>query len=245
MKLLSLATVLALVLAGCNAAHDKSDKPRATSLTSERERASYLVGLDLAKQMQPLADEVDIDLVVQALRSANAHEKLLLGDAEIQTARQQFTRRMREKHAGDRKALAAKNAADGDALLKENAAKPGVQTTASGLQYLTLQDATGPKPNADDTVDVSWIVKRPDGFSLEDSYAAGHSTGFPLNRVPPGVAEAIEQMPMSAKYRFWIPGRLLYGEDGRGGDIGPNQLLIYDIELLAIAGQPGGHPVAD
>ncbi len=63
--------------------------------------------------------------------------------------------------------------------------------------------------------------------------------------MPPGVAEAIEQMPMSAKYRFWIPGRLLYGEDGRGGDIGPNQLLIYDIELLAIAGQPGGHPVED
>ncbi|HEY0230144.1 MAG TPA: FKBP-type peptidyl-prolyl cis-trans isomerase N-terminal domain-containing protein [Dokdonella sp.] len=245
MKLLSLAASLALVLSACNASHDNSDKPRATSLTSDRERSSYLVGIDLAKQMQPLADEVDIDLVVQALRSANAHEKLLLGDAEIETARQQFTRRMREKHADDQKALAAKNVADGDALLKENAGKPGVQTTASGLQYLVLQDATGPKPNADDTVDVSWIVKRPDGFSLEDSYAAGHSTGFPLNRVPPGVAEAIERMPMSAKYRFWIPGRLLYGEDGRGGDIGPNQLLIYDIELLAIAGQPGGHPVED
>ncbi len=132
MKLLSLAASLALALAGCNASHDLSGKPRATSLSSERERASYLVGIDLAKQMQPLADEVDIDLVVQALRSANAHEKLLLSDAEIEPARQQFTRHMREKHAGDQKALAAKNIADGDALLKENAGKPGVQATASG-----------------------------------------------------------------------------------------------------------------
>ncbi len=239
------AAVLALALSACGAPPDHADRPRATSLTDDRERASYLVGLDLAKQMQPLAGEVDVDLVVQALRSANAHEKLLLDDAEIDAVRRDFTRHMREKHEADQKALAARNAADGDALLKDNAGRPGVHTTASGLQYLVLHDASGPKPKADDTVDVNWVVKRPDGYSLEDSYVAGHSTGLPLDRVPPGVAEAIQLMPMDGKFRFWIPGRLLYGENGRGADIGPNQLLIYDIELLAIAGQPGGHPVGD
>lgn len=241
-----LAASVALALSACGASPDSAQRPpHATAPGSDRERASYMVGLDLARQVRPLEGEVDIDIVVQALRDALVHRKPQLGDAEIEAIRRQFTQHLREKHAADRKALAAKNAADGDALLGANARQPGVETTASGLQYQVLRDASGPKPNADDTVDVNYIVKRPDGFVLDDTYAVGHSSRFPLNRTMPGLAEAIQRMPMGGKLRVWIPGRLAWGENGHGAEIPPNQLLIYEIELLAIAGQPGGHSVGD
>lgn len=240
-----LAAPFALALSACGASPDPAQKPRTAALNGDRERASYMVGLDLARQVRPVDGEVDLDIVVQALRDALVHRKPQLDDAEIETIRRRFTRHMREKRAADMKALAAKNTADGDALLDANAKRPGVRTTSSGLQYQVLRDATGPKPKAGDTVDVNYVVKRADGFVLDDTYAVGHSASFPLNRTLPGLAEAIELMPMGSQLRVWIPGRLAWGENGYGAEIPPNQLLIYEIELLAIAGQPDGHPAGD
>ncbi len=241
------AAGFAVAVAGCGAPTGRppDTSGRAVALDSARTRASYMVGLDLARQVKPIADEVDVDVVVQALRTAYANEPPLLDDAQVGTVRREFTAHLREQRETALKALAAKNAAAGEAFLQENARKPGVRTTASGLQYEVLQDAAGPKPNADDTVDVSYVGMLPDGRTFENTYVTGHSTSFPLDRVIPGLAEAIRLMPMGSKYRFWMPGRLAYGEHGRGAEIEPNQRLTFEIELLAIAGQPGGHPLGD
>lgn len=247
-KLFCLALVLAL--GACNApdhlSQGPSAKPAAAAANPERRRASYMVGQDLAKQIAPLGDEVDIDLVVDALRAAHAGTApLLLPADQTDAVRRDFTRHLREKQDVAHAAQAQKNLHDSEAFLAENGRRNGVTTTASGLQYETLRGGDGPKPVAADTVDIDYIGTLRDGRKIEDTYVIGHSAQFALNRVFPGMAEALQLMPVGAKYRFWVPPKLAYGELGKAGEIEPNVVLTFEIELLAIAGKTPRPPGED
>lgn len=126
----------------------------------------------------------------------------------------------------------AENKAAGEAFLAENAKKPGVMTTASGLQYQIITEGTGASPSTTDNVTVHYQGTTIDGKEFDSSYKRGAPATFPLNRVIPGWTEGLQLMKEGGKSRLFIPSNLAYGERGAGRDIGPNSTLIFDVELI-------------
>jgi FKBP-type peptidyl-prolyl cis-trans isomerase len=124
--------------------------------------------------------------------------------------------------------------AKGEKFLEENGKKEGVVTTASGLQYLILNPGTGKSPKATDTVRVHYSGTLLSGTEFDSSYKRNEPIDFPLNRVIPGWTEGVQLMSEGAKFRFFIPSRLAYGARGAGRDIGPNETLIFEVELLKV-----------
>lgn len=124
------------------------------------------------------------------------------------------------------------NKVAGEAFLTENAKKDGIKTTSSGLQYEVLTKGEGKSPSASDTVTVHYKGTTLDGKEFDSSYSRNAPATFPLNRVIKGWTEGLQLMNVGAKYRFFIPSTLAYGERGAGADIGPNAALIFEVELL-------------
>lgn len=122
----------------------------------------------------------------------------------------------------------------GEAFLKENATKEGVKSTPSGLQYLVLEEGKGKTPAATDTVLVHYKGTLLDGTEFDSSYKRNEPISFPLNGVIPGWTEGVQLMKEGGKTRLFIPSNLAYGPRGAGGAIGPNETLIFDIELLEV-----------
>jgi FKBP-type peptidyl-prolyl cis-trans isomerase len=231
-----LATFIALAFVGCEEGPETNVATEA-SFDSDRARASYMVGLDLAETLKPLRDEVDIDTVVAALRTAHAGQPPLLTPEQTDAARKQFSAHLRARRDAERQALATTNRARGDAFLARNGQRAEVHTTASGLQYEVLVAAEGTPPAPTDTVRVHYIGKHLDGSEFENTYSTDHPAEFVLNQVMPGWIEGIGLMPIGSKYRFWLPPTLAFGEFGLRDQVAPNETLVYEIELLEIAGR--------
>ena len=133
-------------------------------------------------------------------------------------------------------AMAAENLASSTVFLEENAKKEGVQITASGLQYLVLEEGPedGATPVSTDLVVVHYVGTLKDGVEFDSSRARGAAATFPLNRVIPGWTEGVQLMSEGDRYRFFVPPDLAYGEAGGGSVIGPNEALIFDVELIKV-----------
>jgi FKBP-type peptidyl-prolyl cis-trans isomerase FkpA len=128
---------------------------------------------------------------------------------------------------------------ESDPFLNDNSTKPGIKITSSGLQYLVLTEGTGPMPKATDTVKVHYRGTLTDGTEFDSSYKRGQPISFPLNRVIPGWTEGVQLMKVGSKYRFFIPSRLAYGDNGVRDELGNviipgKSTLIFDVELLGI-----------
>jgi FKBP-type peptidyl-prolyl cis-trans isomerase len=122
----------------------------------------------------------------------------------------------------------------GQKFLKENATKEGVKTTASGLQYKIVKEGAGKSPAATDTVLVHYRGTLLDGTEFDSSYKRNEPISFPLNRVIPGWTEGLQLLKEGGKAILYIPSKLAYGENGAGGIIGPNETLIFEVELLKV-----------
>jgi FKBP-type peptidyl-prolyl cis-trans isomerase len=122
----------------------------------------------------------------------------------------------------------------GKAFLAENAKKEGVKTTPSGLQYIVITEGTGKSPKATDVVLVHYRGTLLDGTEFDSSYKRNQPISFPLNQVIPGWTEGVQLMKEGAKYKFFIPSNLAYGPRGAGGVIGPDETLIFEVELLKV-----------
>ena len=131
-------------------------------------------------------------------------------------------------------AMAQSALQDGQRFLKENAGKPGVNKTSSGLQYKVLREGSGKSPKATDIVVVNYRGTFINGKEFDSSYKSGKPIEFPLNRVIPGWTEGVQLMKEGAKYEFFIPPDLAYGSRGAGGVIGPDETLIFEVELLQV-----------
>ena len=196
-----------------------------------REQVGLLMGdRVIGASLLPLKDDIDVAVLVQAVRNA-------LGDsgAPLMTE-QEAMQTMQAYMSGKQQAVAEKNRNEGAAFLAGNRGQKGVQTTASGLQYMVLREGSGPRPLPSDTVRVNYEGKLLDGTVFDSSYQRGEPAQFGLNQVIPGWTEGVGLMPVGAKYRFWIPSQLAYGSNGApGGMIGPDATLTFDVELLGIA----------
>ncbi len=246
----ALAAALVLAFAACkpgeggaakpaaDAAAAKPDKDAVPGLPTEKDRNSYMVGMALARQFEPMKDQLDIDVVVKALKASLAGEKTLLTTEQAQAIGEKFQQQVQQAQMRKMVEAAQGNAAEGEKFLAANAKKPGVQTTASGLQYQVLQPGNGPKPKPTDTVRVNYRGALLDGTVFDDSSQHGGAATIPLSQVVPGWQEGIALMPVGSKYRLWIPSKLGYGETGTpGGPIPPNATLVFEVELLGIGAQ--------
>jgi FKBP-type peptidyl-prolyl cis-trans isomerase len=238
MRRSALALVILAVLAGCQSPQRPADVARVERLQTPRERASYMVGLDVARTLEPIKDEVDLAIVEQAVHDALAGRKPLLDAAALERTRTEFSTHLQGVREAQHRAQAAQNLRAGEAFLAGNASKPGVQRTASGLQYLVLRPGTGPRPGPADTVRVNYAGTLLDGSEFESTWKLDHPAEFALGQVMPGLREAITLMPTGSRYRVWIPAAQAYGEAGVPGSIAPNSTLVFEIELLAVADAP-------
>lgn len=204
-----------------------------TKLESDKDKVSYMVGMDLAKMLEPIKDEIDQKIMLDALRTAMAGGAPALTQEEANAVRASFQQHMQQKQAAEAAAAAAKNAEEGAAFLAANKGKSGVHTTASGLQYQVLRAGNGPKPKPTDKVRVHYVGTLLDGSKFDSSYDRNEPVVFALNQVIPGWSEGVSLMPVGSKYKFWIPSKLGYGERATG-PIPPNSMLTFEVELLDI-----------
>ena len=191
------------------------------------DKVSYALGMSIGHQLQQMnATDLNIDDFAQAITDVfNGDAKL--SDAEAQAAVQDFFSRKAEEQA-----KAAK--AEGENFLAENAKKEGVKTLPSGLQYKVLREGDGRKPSATDKVECHYEGTLINGEVFDSSYRRGETATFGLNQVIKGWTEGLQLMQEGAKYRFFIPYNLAYGEHGAGQSIPPYAALILDVELIKV-----------
>ena len=199
------------------------------------DQLSYALGLGIGHQLlQMNAEGLNIDDFAQAIKDVMTGGELKVKEAEAQQMVQQFFAEQEalQQAANAEKGKAAK--AEGEQFLAENAKKEGVKTTASGLQYQVLRDGNGKQPKATDQVECHYEGTLIDGTKFDSSYDRGQTATFPLNQVIAGWTEGLQLMHEGAKYRFFIPYQLAYGERGAGASIPPYAALIFDVELVAV-----------
>lgn len=247
----AILTAAGLLAAGCqpvdkSASKPGQAKPQAAAakgdaipgLATEKEQASYMIGMDIAKTMEIAKDEVDVDTMAKAIKTVLSGGKPLMTDEQAQKVREAFGAKMQAKQMAEVTAKAKKNADDGEKFLAENTKKPGVKTTASGVQYQVITEGKGPKPTAEDVVKVHYKGTQLNGKVFDSSYDRGEPAMIPLGGVVPGWREGLLLMPVGSKYTLWIPGRMAYGENvPPGAPIGPNETLVFEVELLDIVKQ--------
>ncbi|MCP5108180.1 MAG: FKBP-type peptidyl-prolyl cis-trans isomerase [bacterium] len=204
-------------------------------LDSEIAKSSYAIGFNMGQSMRNIKDKLDFAVVLQGLRDGFAgDDKAQMPVADIRKTITAFQQKLRTEMNEKRKAQGAKNKGEGEAFIKENAKKEGVITTKSGLQYKIIKKGTGASPKAVDTVEVHYRGTLIDGTEFDSSYKRGTTIKFALNRVIPGWTEGVQLMKVGAKYKFFVPSNLAYGQRGAGQQIGPDAALIFDIELISI-----------
>lgn len=202
-------------------------------LETERAQVSYMIGMDMAKSLEPIKDTLDVEVMAEAMSTAFAGGKSKLTDEQSAKIQEVFTAKLQAKQEADKAAKAEKGKAEGAAFLAANKDKPGIKTTESGLQYQVVRAGTGPMPTAADMVRVHYKGTLLDGTVFDSSYDRGQPAEFGLSQVIPGWAEGVALMPVGSKYTFWVPSELGYGEEG-GGPIPPNAMLTFEVELLEI-----------
>ena len=203
-------------------------------LTTEKDKVSYIIGTDIAKNLKKQGIDIDPELLFKGLKDAFTDQKLLLSDEEIQQIMTAFQQEMVEKQAKKAGELAEKNQKEGEAFLAANKKKDSVITLASGLQYKVIVEGAGKMPKLYDTVTTNYRGTLIDGTEFDNSYKRGEPATFPVSGVIPGWTEALQHMKVGAKWQLFVPANLAYGERGAGQTIGPNATLIFEVELLSI-----------
>jgi len=189
----------------------------------------------VAPSLEQLKDDLDVDALFDALSTAFAGGQPKLSQEEAAATMQAFMQGKQAEMQAKQAQLGQTNREEGNKFLGENKLKPGVVTTASGLQYQVIRPGSGERPLPTSRVRVNYEGKLLDGTVFDSSYTRGQPVDFGLNQVIPGWTEGVALMPVGAKYRFWIPGNLAYGENGtQGGPIGPNATLTFDVELISV-----------
>ena len=191
------------------------------------DKVSYALGMSIGRQLEQMsATELNIDDFSQAIKDVFAGSTHLT-DSEAEITVQSFFQQKAEEQA-----KAAK--AEGENFLAANAKKPGVVTLPSGLQYQVLREGNGRKPSATDQVECHYEGTLINGQVFDSSYRRGETATFGLNQVIKGWTEGLQLMQEGAKYRFFIPYNLAYGERGAGQAIPPYAALIFDVELIKV-----------
>lgn len=189
--------------------------------------AHQLIGMGLQKSL-------NIDDYAEAIRDVLEGRQPKMSHTEANAVLEHFFNELEERQQAEAAERGKTAKADGEAFLKANAGKPGVVTTASGLQYEVVKEGTGRQPKASDTVRCHYEGTLIDGTVFDSSYRRNQPAEFGLRQVISGWTEGVQLMKEGAVYKFYIPYNLAYGERGAGADIPPYAALIFTVELIKV-----------
>ena len=221
----------------------KNSAPMA--LETQKDKVSYAVGINLGRGIHKEAVDVDPEILARGLRDGLSDAKPQMTDEEVQATLSELQKQVTAHQQELRQQAVEKNKKAGEAFLAANKDKPGVVTLASGLQYKIIEPGTGPKPTASDSVVCNYRGTLIDGTEFDSSYKRGQAATFPVGQVIKGWTEALQLMPVGSKWQLFIPADLAYGERGtNGGPIGPNETLVFEVQLVSIQAKPQSAPGA-
>jgi FKBP-type peptidyl-prolyl cis-trans isomerase FklB len=212
------ASLLALPLFG---------QEKSPPLKDQKDKVSYSIGMNIGFNLSKQKVDINPDILAAGIKDAIAGKPLLTQD-QVKDVMAQFEKDMEQKQ----KEAGEKNKAEGAKFLEENKKKPGIKTTASGLQYKVEKEGTGAQPKATDMVTVNYRGTLMNGTEFDSSYKRGQPATFPVNGVIKGWTEALQLMKIGSKYQLWIPPNLAYGERSVSPELGPNSTLIFEVELM-------------
>jgi FKBP-type peptidyl-prolyl cis-trans isomerase FkpA len=228
-KILAVALIAALA-----SACDKKGAHPTSALDTDAQKFGYAIGVDIGNSLSPVKSEVDIDALINGMEEALAGKTPRLDDETREKVKSEVSKRLQAKQMEERTAKAAAAKEAGEKFLAENGKRDGVKTTASGLQYEMLTEGSGAMPKATDKVTVHYKGTLIDGTEFDSSYTRGQPVTFPLGNVIPGWTEGLQLVKAGGKAKLYIPSALAYGERGAGAKIGPNEALVFEVELVSI-----------
>lgn len=206
----------------------------AATLSTDIEKLSYSVGVDLGKNIKKQGIDIDVPALSKGIQDAMSGGTLQMTDAEMKDTLMKFQKDLMTKRAAQYEKIAAENKTKGDTFLNENRSKQGVVALSSGLQYKIISAGTGAKPQKNDTVTVEYTGRLINGDVFDSTEKAGKPATFQLSQVIPGWTEALQLMPVGSTWELYVPANLAYGARNVGGMIGPNETLIFTVHLLSI-----------
>jgi len=188
---------------------------------------SYAFGMVVASDLVGTGLEFNYDAFIQGIRETMEKQK-------TRYTMDEAMKKIQAAYTAAQATIGERNQTAGAAFLAENGKRPGVITTASGLQYESVSEGTGDMPGPTDTVQVNYRGATMDGTVFDSTYDRGEAIEIPLDHVIPGWSEGLQLMKVGGKAKLYIPPNLAYGERGAGSQIGPNSVLVFDVELVAI-----------
>lgn len=203
-----------------------------TELATEKQKLGYALGVYFSQSIAGQTKDMDNAAFLQAIEDVLENRQLRLTNEEMKTVLSDYQNKLKQ----ERTARADSNLNTGEKFLEENGKKEDVVELDSGLQYKVIKKGTGEKPKTDSNVKVHYHGTLINGKVFDSSYERGEPVDLTVNQVIKGWQEALTMMPVGSKWKVYIPSELAYGERGAGDVIGPNETLIFDIELLAING---------
>ena len=202
-------------------------------LDTDDKKASYAIGQQIGQNLKNQGIEINADILAMSIKDVVGGKEAKLKPEEQQAALMKLQENLMKKQTEE----AEKNKGSGTAWLKKNKSAAGIQTTASGLQYIVVQQGTGKTPGPNDIVKAHYTGTLIDGSKFDSSVDRGQPAEFPVNGVIKGWTEALQLMKVGSKYKLFIPADLAYGDRAAGPKIGANSTLIFEVELLNIKGK--------
>lgn len=212
---------------------DKAATP--PELKTFQDKISYVLGREVGQGLSESPSKIDVDLFMRGIQDTLNNRKSLVSPEEEEQVKTEFSTQMRDAQAKKVAAMAEQNAKAEESFLSKNKSQKGVVTTASGLQYQVIKEGTGAGIKESDRVKVHYRGTLIDGTEFDSSYARNQPAVFDVAGVIPGWTEGLKLMKFGGKYRLWVPSKLAYGARGAGQAIGPNSLLIFEVEPVEIA----------
>jgi FKBP-type peptidyl-prolyl cis-trans isomerase FklB len=205
----------------------------ASALKTDNDKLSYAIGSSIGTNLRKESSSIDLNLLIQALKTSMAGEATLLPEPEIRQILGDYQTKLRQQNQANRQKATLDNKKSGDAFLADFKAKPGVQAAANGLLYKVITQGSGTKPTEADQVEVAYRGALTNG-KVFDATQAGRPATLKVGALIAGWKQALAMMPTGSKWQVVVPADLAYGERGVGADIGPNEVLVFDVELIAI-----------
>ena len=203
-------------------------------LKDQKDKESYSLGYQFGQNLKSQGVDINLDIYTSGIRDALGGKDSLMTQEEIRATIEELQKRVMAARQKELKEKAEKNLAENKAFLEENKKKEGIKTLPSGLQYKVLVEGSGKTPKSTDTVTVHYRGTLINGGEFDSSYKKGQPSTFQVNSVIRGWGEALQLMKGGSKWQLFIPPDLAYGERGAGGQIPPNCVLIFEVELISV-----------
>jgi FKBP-type peptidyl-prolyl cis-trans isomerase FklB len=208
--------------------------PAAPAACPPMKDVSYCIGMKIGQDMKRQDIALSPDDFIEGLKNALAGGKPRMGEAEMDQTLMAFSTYMKGHLMEKMKQIGEENQKKGDEFLAKNKTAAGVKTLPSGLQYKVLKEGTGKQPTATDTVTVNYRGTLLDGTEFDSSYTRKEPATLAVNEIIPGWTEALQLMKEGAKWQLFVPAGMAYGERGAGPVVGPNAVLIFEVELIKV-----------